>query len=211
MQRVLIIGAGGFGREVYFWLSQHPDNARRWQIGGFIDDRLDALAGHDFPIKVISTVDGYRPEPDDLLVCGIGLTKPKQIVCEQLKHRGGRFMQFIHPTAIIGGKVEMGEGVVICPGVILTCCIKLGDFVMLNVGATVGHDAEIGNFTTLSAHCDVTGHCQVGAGVFMGSRASLVPGTRVGDEAVVGAGAVVISRVAARKTVFGNPAKVLAA
>lgn len=210
MKRVLIVGAGGFGREVYYWMLQHPDAGRAWQMGGFIDDNPLALDGFDFPAIIVGTVKDYVPQPDDLLVCGIGRAKPKRPVCERLKAKGANFMTFVHPSALIGGKVELGEGVFICPGVILSCCIKIGDFVMLNLGTTVGHDAEIGAYSSLSAHCDVTGYCKVGESVFMGSRASLIPSSRVGDEATIGAGAVVIRPVKPGTTVVGNPARELA-
>jgi sugar O-acyltransferase (sialic acid O-acetyltransferase NeuD family) len=210
VKRILIVGAGGFGREVYFWMLQHPDCGRVWEIGGFLDDNPHALDGFDFPAGIVGSVKEYSPAADDLLVCGIGRAKPRRPVCEMLKAKGARFMTFVHPSAIIGGKVELGEGVFICPGVVISCCIKIGEFVMLNLGTTVGHDATIGAYSTLSAHCDVTGYCSVGETVFMGSRASLIPGSKVGDNTIIGAGAVVIRPVKPGTTVIGNPARELA-
>lgn len=210
MKRILIAGAGGFGREVYYWMLQHPDCGREWEIGGFIDDNPLALDGFNFPAQIVGTINDYNPRPDELLVCGIGRAKHKRPICEALKAKGARFMTFVHPSAIIGGDVEMGEGVFICPGVIVSCCIKIGAFVMLNLGTTVGHDAKIGAYSSLSAHCDITGFCVVGESVFMGSRATLIPSSKVGDGAVIGAGAVVIRPVKAGATVVGNPARELA-
>jgi len=207
MKKILIIGAGGFGRELYYWLLQHPGAGTSWQVAGFLDDNSDALAGFDLPIKVVASASGYEPKPDDLLVCALGLPKIKQRVCLDLKARGARFMTFVHPSVVLGGQVTLGEGVVLCPGVILTSCIKLGDFAMFNCQASAGHDVEVGSCTTISGHCDLTGRCKVGANVFMGSRVSLIPGITVGDNAVVGAGAVVIRAVKAGTTVFGNPAR----
>ncbi len=206
MKRVLILGAGGFGREMYYWLLQHPDCGRTWEVGGFLDDRKEALAGFGLPVGVVSAVKDYSPNDGDLLVCGIGHPKIKRPLCEDLRGRGARFLTFVHPSVVLGGKVELGEGVVLCPGVVVTSFIRLGDFVMVNCCSSVGHDVSIGAYSTLSAHCDVTGHCSVGESVFMGSGASVIPGVSVGDGAVIGAGSVVIRPVKAGITVFGNPA-----
>jgi sugar O-acyltransferase (sialic acid O-acetyltransferase NeuD family) len=209
MKRILIVGAGGFGREMYHWLLQHSDYKKSWTVSGFLDDNLSALDGFDFPASVLGSISAYTPQSEDMLVCAIGLPKVKRVVCEALKAKGGCFLSFVHPSVVMGGHITLGEGVVLCPGVILTSCIRLSDFVMFNCHASVGHDVEVGAFASISGHCDLTGYCKVGAEVFMGSRASLIPGVRVGDGAVIGAGAVVIRNVAAMTTVFGNPAKVL--
>ena len=97
----------------------------------------------------------------------------------------------------------------LCPGAIVTADVTLGDFVVLNLRATVGHDATVGAWTTANAHCDITGFVEVGEGVFMGSRASIIPGRKVGARAKLAAGAVVFADVAPGVTVFGNPARVL--
>jgi sugar O-acyltransferase (sialic acid O-acetyltransferase NeuD family) len=206
MKRVLILGAGGFGRELYHWLLQHPDSGRAWEVAGFLDDRPDALAGFDFPVGIVSAVKAYTPGADDLLVCAIGQPKVKRPLCEELRRRGARFLTFVHPSVVLGGRVELGEGVVLCPGVVITSCIRLDDLVMVNCCSSVGHDVRIGAYSTLCGHCDITGNCVLGESVFVGSGASLIPGVQVGDAAVVGAGSVVIRAVRAGASVFGNPA-----
>ena len=110
---------------------------------------------------------------------------------------------------MVGERVRLGVGVVLCPGAIVSADVELGDFAMVNLQSTVGHDARIGSWSTLSAHCDVTGRVQVADRVFMGSRVSVIPGRKVGARAVLGAGAVVIADVPAGVTVVGNPARIL--
>jgi acetyltransferase-like isoleucine patch superfamily enzyme len=105
--------------------------------------------------------------------------------------------------------VKLGKGVVICPGAVLSTDIFLGDFAMVNLNSTMGHDASLGAWSTLSAHCDLTGHVKVADRVFMGSRATVIPGKKVGARSIVGAGAVVVADVPPGVTVVGNPARVL--
>jgi len=209
MKRLLIVGAGGFGREMFVWCSQHPDCGRVWSIGGFLDERADTLAGFDYPVGIVGGIDDFRPGSDDLLVCALGQPATKRRVCARLLERGAKFLTFVHPSVMLGRNVSLGRGAVLCPGVVLTCDIFLDDFVMINVSASAGHDVRVGAWTTVSGHSDITGHCRVGEGVFFGSHATVIPGRKIGDRAVVAAGSVIITHVRPGVTMVGNPARAL--
>lgn len=205
MKKVVIVGAGGLARMIYSWLPDFLD--RNWEPIGFIDDRLDVLGGYDYDLPILSTIQEYRPEEDHLLIMAIADPKAKIAVAEELENRGAKFLNLIHPTAMIGKHVQIGKGCVVCPRVILTCDIKIGDFVLLNLGVTVGHDAIIGNGCTINSHSDVTGCVSLGTGVFLGSHAVITPSVKVKDYAKIGAGSVVVTQVKSDTTVFGIPAK----
>ena len=209
MKSVLIVGAGGFGRELLSWCTHDPQYSTEWAVTGFLDDNPKALEGYDVSVGVIGSVADYRPRPDHELLCAIGRPVVKRRVVEMLKSKGARFRPDVHPTVVRGGRVWLGEGVVLCPGVILTCDIVLGDFVMFNCCDSSGHDVRVGSFSTISGHCDLTGFVAVGEGVFLGSGARVIPGIKVGDDATVGAGSTVIMHVAAGSTVMGIPARPL--
>lgn len=209
MANVYIVGAGGFGREVYSWLMDAADWQADAQFAGFLDDNSQALQGFDYPLGVVAAVSGFVPQPDDRLICGVGAVELKQALCAPLLERGARFMTLVHPSAVLGRNVVLGAGVVICPRVTLTCDIELGAMTMINCHSSAGHDCRIGAWTTISAHCDLTGGTQLGESVFIGSGARVIPGKRVGDGARVGAGSVVVRHVEPGQTVFGNPARIL--
>jgi sugar O-acyltransferase (sialic acid O-acetyltransferase NeuD family) len=208
MKKLLIVGAGGFGRELYVWASQHPDCGRAWELGGFLDDNPQALQPFGSFAQVLPLA-GHVVDPTNLYLCGLGLPPVKEKLLQPLLAAGANFLTFIHPRALVGDRVKLGRGVILCPGAIVSADIILGDFVMLNLHVTIGHDASIGDWSTLSAQCDVTGRVQVADRVFMGSRVSIIPGLSVGSGATLGAGAVVIRDVPAGVTVVGNPARVL--
>jgi len=206
MKDVYIVGAGGFGREVYGWLcdmSESPD----WKFSGFLDDNPEALKGFNYNRGVVAAISGFQVNPKQLFVCGIGDVSIKMKLCQPLIDQGAQFLTIVHPTAVVGKNVRLGHGVVLCPGVTLTCDIEVGDMVMVNCRSSVGHDVCIGDWCTISAHCDLTGCTKLGRGVFMGSGARVIPGRSIGRGAVVGAGSVVIRSVAAEQKVFGNPAR----
>lgn len=208
MKNLYIIGAGGFGREVYTWLQSHPHYQKEWQIAGFLDDNLTALQNFgDF--APVSAIQGHAVSAKNVYVCGLGLPVMKTKILKNFLSAGAEFINFIHATATIGSRIKMGQGVFICPGVSISTDISIGDFVMIGPNSTIGHDATIGDWTTLCAQCDVTGKVNIGNEVFLGSRVSIIPSIKVGSRSILGAGAVVISNVPEAVTMVGNPARIL--
>ncbi|MGJ8641370.1 MAG: acetyltransferase [Opitutaceae bacterium] len=207
MKRLIIVGAGGFGREVFAWAMDHPDCGELWEMHGFLDDNLSVLDDFEYPVGVIDTVEGYTPGDDDLFLCAIGSPEIRFDVCERLIEKGAKFYTLVHPSVCVGGNVTLGEGSIVCPHAVLTVDISVGEFVIINCMSTVGHDVEIGDYVTLSGHCDVTGNVEIGEGTLLGSGARILPGKKVGSDCLVGAGAVVIRSVPDGQKVFGNPAQ----
>lgn len=207
MRKLLIVGAGGFGRELYGWLRHHPENERTWEIGGFLDDNPAALDAADYPPGIVGGISGHLPETNELFVCGIGQPRLKEGLCQDLVRKSAEFLTFVHPSVLLGPHVRLGKGVVLCPRVTLTTQVAVGDFVVVNCHSSAGHDVRMGAWSTISGHCDLTGHVRLGERVFVGSGARVLPGKSVGDGAVVGAGSVVLRNVPDKARVFGNPAR----
>ena len=211
MKRLVIIGAGGFGREVLGWAQTCRAYRREWEIGGFLDDNPEALARFsNLGAPLLGSVQDYEPSKRDVFVIALGKPALRALLRRRFAERGAVFARIVHESCIIGRNVELGPGVILCPGVTLTCDIVVGANTALNVKTAAGHDAVIGEDCHISSFCDITGYVRVGNRVFFGSRASVIPGMEVGDDATVGAGSVVVSKVPPGVTVFGVPAKVLA-
>lgn len=204
MKHLVIIGAGGFGREVLAWARQSTGD---WSVRGFLDDNPRALDGFDKDVAVLGGVGDYEPMPDDVFLCALGRVELKRRCVERILARGGVFTTMMHRTVASGENVSFGTGVILCPQTTVGSDARLGDFVTVNLHSTVAHDAVIGRWTQLHCHVDITGGVILGEGVTVGSHASILPGVRVGDGAVIGSGAVVMRDVAAGATVFGVPAR----
>ncbi len=210
-QLLLVVGAGGFGREVYTWLSQTIKDDPKYKIAGFLDDNVakaqEELDKRRYPHEVVGTIQDYHPQGNESLVMGIFGPVAKKKCVEQLRKRGARFYTLVHPDTIIGHDVRIGEGCVICPYCVLANDSKIGNFISLNTNSTIGHDSDIGDFTSINGGVEITGEVKVGSQCFFGVGAVVINRCTIGDRTVVGAGSVVIRNVGSDITVFGNPAK----
>ncbi len=205
-KNIIIVGAGGFGREVCGYAEDCIAAGAPWRIKGFIDDNATVLDDYDYPWPIVGCIADYAPQPDDAFLLAIGAPALKKKISERLLGRGAKFETLVHPTARIGRNVVVGQGCIFCPQVNITCDCVIGDFVILNAKSGCGHDARVGHWATFSAFCDVTGFCQVGEGVFLASGVSTVPSIKIGDWASVGINSSVVVNIKPGLSVYGNPA-----
>ena len=113
LPKLVIIGAGGFGREMLAWAEQSVQVGRDWEIKGLIDDNLNALLGKNAPRKLLGNIGDYQPASDEVFICAIGVPAIKKECSELIASRGGRFTQLFHRTAVLGHNIEMAEGVAV--------------------------------------------------------------------------------------------------
>ena len=208
MRNLIIIGCGGFAREIYWHAQKSFGFGVEWRLKGFLDGDIK-LAAQDYellPAGVLGDVENYELCADDIFTCAVGTPKARKILCEKILSRGGEFINLISTLAYVMPTVELGRGVIIAPHTCIGDRAKLGDFVATNALAIIGHDAHIGNFSCVMPHANIAGKCQIGAEVLIGGGAIILPKAKVGDGATVGAGSVVLKKVREGSKVFGNPA-----
>lgn len=209
---LLVVGAGGFGREVLNIV--HAVNVRRaeWELLGVADDgpsnaSLRALhRSGTAHLGAIEEVARRAVVPGLCLVVAIGDPRVRQRVVVELSSYGD-FPSLVHPAATVGPDVEVLEGCVVAPGARLSANIRLGSHVHVDQNVTIGHDSTVGAFSRLNPQACISGNVTMGHGCYCGANATVLPGVSVGTGAVIGAGAVVVRNVPAGRTVKGVPAR----
>ena len=205
MNNLIITGAGEFGRELYWTILDSLGYNSEFTIKGYIDDG-EPSTFTKLQLPLLGTPHEYRIEDNDVFTCAIANPPVRELVINRLLSKGAKFINIIHKTAIIHGSVKYGEGLILCSFTSLGDSSEIGKYVVVNGYSAVGHDCEIGDFTCIMSHCDITGHTQMGRRVFIGGGVGTVPKARIGDDAYVGAGSVVLRKVKAGTKVCGNPA-----
>jgi len=208
---LFIIGAGGFGREVFCIIRALEASGRGLNLEGFVDDGpsgpdLDRVA--ELGSRVVGRVDDMakRHEPFGA-VLAIGSASGRRAIAAHLSRSPVTYPVLVHPDATVGFKVRLAEGVVVAAGVRLSTNIQVGRHVHIDQNAVVGHDSTLGDFSRLNPQACVSGGVRIGPGALIGANATILQGLDVGDDAIVGAGAVVTRPVAASATVMGVPAR----
>jgi sugar O-acyltransferase (sialic acid O-acetyltransferase NeuD family) len=206
MKHLIIVGARGFGREIYHLAAQCKGYDHEFDIKGFLDDKSDALKGFENYPAILGAVESYVVQPDDVFVCALGDAKFKKHYVEIIRGKSGSFYSLIHPTAIINPNTEVGQGALILSNVFVSCDVRIGSFVTLQSFCAIGHDAQIDSFAHLNAYAFAGGYSRLEEGATLHVGAKVLPKKKVGAWAVVGAGSVVLRNVKQGDTVFGSPA-----
>lgn len=206
MKHLIIIGARGFGREVYDLALDCIEAGAGFDVKGFLDDKTDALDGfEDYP-PILSSVEDYEIEEDDVFTCGLGEPQWRKIYTEKILAKGGKFISLISPHAIIRRNAHIGDGCIITHFSNISMDTNIADHCAI-LSSGIGHDAKVGKYSVLSGRVSVNGFVEIGEEAYLACGVCVAPHKKIGDRAHIGIGSVVINNVKADTRVFGNPAK----
>lgn len=207
MTPLVIIGVGGFGREVTEIIRAINAVAPTWELIGVLDDdpsEQDQAALRVLGHRVIGPVTDL-PSLDTHAVIAIGSPTIRARI--DLAHPDAAWAVLVHPDATIGHDVVIGPGTVIAPGARLSTAIRSGRHVQIDQNATVGHDTVLGDNVRLNPQACVSGGVTVGDRTLVGAAAVVLECRTLGHDVVVGAGSVVTHDVSNASTVKGVPAR----
>jgi sugar O-acyltransferase (sialic acid O-acetyltransferase NeuD family) len=207
MLDIVIVGAGGFGREVYQWAKDSLPGDH-YRLKGFLSSRPDDLDGFGIAEKVLGDDASYAVQENDRFVFAIGNIEAKKHSVERMKARGIKCVTLIHPTAVVASSALIGEGVILCPFVLVSDHVVLGDFVMMNFYSSCGHDTKVGKYGMFSPYATANGFVNMEDEVFLGSHATITGYRKVGAGAKISANSVAMHDVPAGGFVFGVPGKI---
>lgn len=208
MKDIVIIGAGGFAREVAWLIEDINKKKQQWNLLGFIDDNIKLQKKEINGYKVIGTIEDYQKMSDEIYsVIAIGNGSIRKEIVNKLKNK--KFGVLIHPNILISNTVSIKEGTIICAGNIITVNIAIGKHVILNLASTIGHDVILRDFSTICPGVNLSGNTIVGEESIIGTGAAVIQGVKIDNKSIVGAGSVIIRDIPNNCTVVGNPGKII--
>ncbi len=214
-RKLVIVGAGGFAREVK-WLASDITAAADGDAGfdfvGYVVSDTSKVSEYDSADEILGDFGWLRDNPDrfDCLAMGIGNARPRLEVADELEAEYGAdyWPSMVHPSAHFDrASARLGHGVQICANVIGTVNLVFEPFAMVNLACTMGHEAVLRRACTLNPTVNISGGVDIGAGALVGTGAQILQYLTVGDGAIVGGGAVVTKNVAPGVLVVGAPAR----
>ena len=211
-KRIVIVGAGGFAREVNWLIKDINAFSPSFDCLGYIVSDLGKIGEHDSSERLLgdfSWLDANRTQVD-CLAMGIGNPASKLNIAKQLAALvpNIEWPSLVHPRSMMDREsCCIKEGVVICAGVIATVGVTFLEFAMVNLSCTIGHEAQIGRGCVLNPSVNISGGVRLGDGVLVGTGAQILQYLKVGNGATIGAGSVVTRVVEDGQLVVGIPAK----
>jgi len=210
---IIVIGAGGFGRETLDVIAAINASTRDpfWDVIGVVDDapaeiQIERL--RDREIRFLGGIDANRELFDGIhYVVGIGSPAVRARIAERVDAWGARPAVLVHPAAVVGTRVRLAPGAVVCGGAQISTNVRLGRHAHVNPGAIIGHDSVLEDFVSVNPGAIVSGEVAVGTSTLIGAGATVLQGLSVGGGATVGASACVTKDVAPGSVVVGVPAR----
>jgi len=151
-------------------------------------------------------IENYNPNEFGVILCHSD-NKIKETIYNELKKLGYRFPNVIHPNAYISKNAKLGEGNIINSYVSIMPFAKIGNCVVIHSNSVIEHDCEIEDFVNIAPSVALAGYVKVGKRSYIFTNATVLPGVKIGRDAKVGAGSVVIENIPDNKVVKGVPAK----
>lgn len=213
-KRIVVIGAGGFAREVKWLIGEINRATPSFEFAGYVVSDLDRIGEHDSRSEILGDFGWLRANRArfDLLAIGIGTPAVRLKVGRELipEFPAEMWPALIHPTVRLDRETaELGHGVLLCAGTVGTVNLRFRPFSLVNLCCTIGHEADIGEGVVLNPTVNVSGGVVLEEGVLVGTGAQVLQYLQIGRNATVGAGSVVTKDVPEGVTVVGIPAKPL--
>lgn len=187
--KLALYGYGGHAREVAAQINQ--------DIDFYVDD--------EFASGIAKPISTFDPQTHQMMVA-VGNSKDRFDIVQKLP-KETKFFSFIHPTALILGNVEIGEGSFIGAYSILTTDIEIGKHALLNRGNQIGHDCKIGDYFSAMPGAIISGNVKIHDCVYMGTNSSIREKLSIHSLSTIGINSCVVKNIENSGTYVGVPAK----
>jgi sugar O-acyltransferase (sialic acid O-acetyltransferase NeuD family) len=207
---LIVVGAGGFGRETLDVVEavNAANDEPVWTVLGVVDDapsetNLERLRQRD--VDFLGPLDAIPRHA--WVALAVGSPQARARLDVRLAGNCAGFATLVHPTAVVGSRHRVGEGAIVCAHASIGTNVTFGRHVHLNPHAVIGHDARLGDCVSVNPNATVSGDCHIGAEVLIGAASVILQGLEVGSSSVIGAAACVVRDVPSGEVAKGVPAR----
>lgn len=206
--RVLIIGTGAQAKYV-----AEIFKLQKVETLGLLDisQYRDVTWAKYYNIRVLGGLDilnNFKNKNIKIIVTHIN-NKEKELLTKRVKNANIDLVNAVHPTSFIASTVQLGTNVIINANVAIQPFAKIGDGVMIHAGVIVEHDNVIEDYANLAPGVKLSGWVRIKKGAYIYTGVSIIPKITIGENAIVGAGSVVIEDIPSNVVVAGVPAKII--
>lgn len=207
-KNVLVIGTSGHAKVIIDIIEREG----KYNVVGLIDTYREK-GKRTFGYEILGKEEDITQVSSDKNVVGgivaIGDNFTRLKVVDRIKNLDPefKFVNAIHPKAVIGSKVKLGQGIAIMPGVIVNTQAEINDFCILNTKSTLDHECIMHDFSSLGPGTNVGGKVEIGYCTAVSLGAKVIENIKIGEHCVIGAGALVIRDVESYQLAFGVPTK----
>jgi sugar O-acyltransferase (sialic acid O-acetyltransferase NeuD family) len=207
---VLLVGAGGLGRETAEAVRALNASRPSFELLGFLDDD-PALAGVEIDgVPVLGRVDDVTRFTDaSVVLTTAGTHDPasRWRIAHRIALPASRYATVVHPASVLPPTSEIGPGCVLLASVVATMPLRLGAHVVVMPTVVLIHDNVVEDYATFGAGVRLGGRVRVCEGAYLGAGALVREDVTIGRWSIVGMGAVVLRDVADGEVVAGVPAR----
>lgn len=207
MENIVIVGSGGFAKEVAFLIKEINQQTPKWNLLGYIDREIGKKVQN---LKVIENDEWLQNCPDKInAVVGIGNPSIIEEIATNLnQNKNISFPNLIHPNNIGDwDNINLGHGNIISSGCNLTTDITINNFNIINLDSTIGHDTTIGNYNLINPSCNISGCVNIKNNCLIGTGTSIIENISLASEIIIGAGSVITKNITEKGVYVGVPAK----
>lgn len=209
-KKLLIVGDGEQAEIAYEYFTYDSP----YEVAGFAVEsafrKKDEL--YELPVVDFESME-RRFKPSEysayVAISSTHLNRVRARLFQRTKEKGFTCASYLSSKAFCWRNVEIGENSFIFENNVLQHHVRVGDNVILWSGNHVGHRTVIHDHCFISSHVVISGFCEIGRYTFMGVNSCVGNDLKVGEDNVIGSGAVVVKNTDAGKVYVGNPAKAL--
>lgn len=208
MKDIVVIGSGGFSKQVIEIIEKINMINLEYKILGLIDDDKKRNGKNVLGYEVIgdtSYVNRISQHKEIYGVIAIGDGGVRKQISDKLKYI--YWENLIHPNSVVSQYGEIGEGNIICAGAVVNPDFYIGNHSHINIGTTLGHDVSLFDYVTVMPGARISGNVNLKSNSIVGTGSTIIQGLIIEENVVIGAGAVVTKNTESNCLYVGLPAK----